>query len=61
LTQVAGDRMNVVKLLPPLVIGQGEIDHFIGALDDVLADARHSSLLFDFAKTLAKASLHRSR
>jgi ornithine--oxo-acid transaminase len=61
LTQVAGDRMNVVKLLPPLICGQGEVDHFIGALDDVLEDARHSSLLFDFAKTLAKASLHRSR
>jgi acetylornithine/succinyldiaminopimelate/putrescine aminotransferase len=61
LTQVAGDRMNVVKLLPPLICGQREVDAFIGALDDVLGDARRSSLLFDFAKTLAKASLHRSR
>jgi acetylornithine/succinyldiaminopimelate/putrescine aminotransferase len=61
LTQVAGDRMNVVKLLPPLICGQAEVDHFVEALDDVLDDARHSSLLIDFAKTLAKASLHRSR
>ena len=61
LTQVAGDRMNVVKLLPPLVIGQPEIDHFIEALDDVLDAARGSSLVFGFAKTLAKSSLRRSR
>jgi acetylornithine/succinyldiaminopimelate/putrescine aminotransferase len=60
ITQVAGDRMNVVKLLPPLICGQTEVDHFIEALDDVLDDARRSSLLVDFAKTLAKASLHRS-
>jgi ornithine--oxo-acid transaminase len=61
LTQVAGDRMNVVKLLPPLISGQAEVDYFIAALDDVLDDARRSSLLFDFAKTLVKASIHRSR
>ncbi len=60
LTQVAGDRMNVVKLLPPLICGQEEVDVFVEALDDVLRDAhRGSSLVFDFARTLAKASLQR--
>ncbi len=61
LTQVAGDEMNVVKLLPPLICGQEEVDSFISALDDVLNDAhRNSSLIFSFGKTLVKASLQRS-
>ncbi len=61
LTQVAGDEMNIVKLLPPLICGQEEVDYFVAALDDVLNDAhRNSSLIFEFGKTLVKASLHRS-
>jgi ornithine--oxo-acid transaminase len=61
LTQVAGDEMNIVKLLPPLICGQEEVDYFVSALDDVLNDAhRNSSLIFEFGKTLVKASLHRS-
>ncbi len=60
LTQVAADNINVVKLLPPLIIGQDEVDYFVGALDDVLADAhRNSALLFEFGKTLAKSALRR--
>ncbi len=62
LTQVAGDGMNVVKLLPPLVCGQEHVDYFVEALDDVLCDAHEgSSLVFEFGKTLARASLHRDR
>jgi ornithine--oxo-acid transaminase len=62
LTQVAADNMNVVKLLPPLIAGQEEVDYFVGALDDVLEDAhRNSGLLFEFGKTLAKSSLKREK
>jgi len=61
LTQVAGDSMNVVKLLPPLVAGQDEVDHFVDALDDVLASASKSSALVDFAMTMAKGTLRRDR
>ena len=39
LTQVAADNVNIIKLLPPLICGQEEIDYFVGALDDVLEDA----------------------
>ena len=42
LTQVAADNVNIIKLLPPLIIGDEEIDAFVGALDDVLADATRS-------------------
>lgn len=62
LTQVAADNVNIVKLLPPLIAGQEEVDYFVGALDDVLADAhRNSSLMFEFGKTLAKSALQRER
>ncbi len=60
LTQVAGDSMNVVKLLPPLVCGQEEVDLFTEALDDVLSSAEHSAApIFSFAKTLVKGSMKR--
>ena len=60
LTQVAADNMNVIKLLPPLIAGQDEVDYFVDALDDVLADAhRGSGLLFEFGTTMAKSALRR--
>jgi len=60
LTQVAADNMNVIKLLPPLVAGQREIDYFVAALDDVLRDAhRGSGLLMEFGTTMAKSALRR--
>ena len=35
LTQVAGHAMDVVKILPPLIIGEKEVDMFVTALDQV--------------------------
>ena len=40
LTQVAGHAMDVVKILPPLIIGEREVDFFVSALDDVLTECR---------------------
>ncbi|MDQ2659496.1 MAG: aspartate aminotransferase family protein, partial [Verrucomicrobiota bacterium] len=40
LTQVAGHAMDVVKILPPLIIGEKEIDRFVEALDQVLTECR---------------------
>lgn len=40
LTQVAGHAMDVLKILPPLIIGEREIDFFVRALDDVLTNCR---------------------
>jgi len=60
LTQVAADNMNVVKLLPPLIADQDEVDYFVDALDDVMHDAhRGSGLLFEFGTTMAKSALRR--
>jgi acetylornithine/succinyldiaminopimelate/putrescine aminotransferase len=62
LTQVAADNMNVVKLLPPLVAGEDEVEYFVDALDDVLRDAHDGSgLFFEFGRTLARGTLRRDR
>jgi acetylornithine/succinyldiaminopimelate/putrescine aminotransferase len=57
LTQVAGDHMAVIKLLPPLVIGDEEVATFLTAFEDVMADAmRPNGLALDFGKTLVTQS-----
>jgi acetylornithine/succinyldiaminopimelate/putrescine aminotransferase len=62
LTQVAADNVNVIKLLPPLIAGETEIDLFIEALDELLSDAERSSgFLVDFGVTMAKGALRRTR
>ena len=62
ITQVAADNVNVVKLLPPLIAGEEEVDYFVAALDDVLSSAeKGSGLFFEFGKTLAKGSWNRIR
>src|SRR5436853_1117513 len=40
LTQVAGHAMDVLKTLPPLIIGEKEIELFVSALDNVLTECR---------------------
>ena len=61
LTQVAADNVNIIKLLPPLICGQEEIDYFVSALDDVLMDAHGGSGLFvEFGRTMAKGALRRT-
>jgi 4-aminobutyrate aminotransferase-like enzyme len=60
LTQVAGDHMAVVKLLPPLMIGPAEVTEFLEAFADVMADAeRPNGLAWDFGRTLVKQALTR--
>jgi ornithine--oxo-acid transaminase len=60
LTQVAGDHMDVIKLLPPLNITEVEVDRFIEAFDDVMRDAhRGTGLMWDFGRTLVKQAMQR--
>jgi len=40
LAMVAGHNMDVVKILPPLMIGRPEVDRFVDGLDDVLMKCR---------------------
>ena len=62
LTQVAADNVNIIKLLPPLIIGDEEIDAFVTALDDVLADAtRSAGLLFEVGTSMVRNTLKGAR
>ena len=59
LTQVSGDHVEVIKLIPPLIIGEAEVDRFMSALTDVLDDADRGSALTstltrDFASMLVR-------
>jgi ornithine--oxo-acid transaminase len=60
LTQVSGDHMEVIKLLPTLTIGDEEVRMFTDALDDVMKDAhRGSGLMWDFGRSLIKQAMSR--
>lgn len=53
LTQVSGDHLEVIKLIPPLTIGEREVDAFVDAFTDVMDDAhRGNGLVWDFGKKL---------
>jgi len=61
LTQVAADNVNIIKLLPPLVAGEEEIETFVAALDDVLHDAhRRGGTFFEMGRTMAAGTLRRT-
>jgi acetylornithine/succinyldiaminopimelate/putrescine aminotransferase len=58
LTQVSGDHMEVIKLIPPLIIGDAEVKLFTDSLTDVLEDAsKGSGLMWDFGRTLIKQAV----
>jgi ornithine--oxo-acid transaminase len=60
LTQVAGDNMEVIKLIPPLTIGGDEVKLFVDGFTDVMDDAhRGSGLMWDFGRTLVKQAVSR--
>lgn len=53
LTQVSGDHIEVIKLIPPLTIGEREIDRFVAAFIDVMDEAhRGGRLTRDFGSML---------
>lgn len=61
LTQLAGHAMDVIKILPPLMIGEPEIARFVAALDAVLTDCRSfPGPIWDFGAQLVRHSLHRA-
>ena len=58
LTQVSGDHMEVIKLIPPLMIGDTEVKLFTEAFAEVLEDAsKGSGLIWDFGRTLIKQAV----
>jgi ornithine--oxo-acid transaminase len=60
LTQVSGDHMEVIKLIPPLMISDTEVKLFTEALGEVLEDAsKGSGLIWEFGRTLIKQAARR--
>jgi ornithine--oxo-acid transaminase len=58
LTQVSGDELEVIKLIPPLTIGEREVERFVEAFTAVMDDAHGSGgLMWDFGKTLVKQAV----
>ena len=58
LTQVAGHGMDAIKILPPLMIGEKEIDLFVNALDAVLdACRRFPGPVWDLGANIVRHSL----
>jgi 4-aminobutyrate aminotransferase-like enzyme len=43
LISAAGPNANVLKVRPPIIFSRSNVDHFIGALDEVLTEDRRSS------------------
>ncbi|MEU6085068.1 aspartate aminotransferase family protein [Streptomyces sp. NPDC047108] len=62
LTQVSGDRLEVIKLIPPLIIGEREVERFVAAFTDVMDDAHSGGgLIWDFGRTLVKQAVSPNR
>jgi ornithine--oxo-acid transaminase len=60
LTQVAGDHGEIVKLLPPLIIGDKEVERFLTAFTDVMDDAhRARGLVWEFGSRMVKGARSR--
>ncbi|MBI4023900.1 MAG: aspartate aminotransferase family protein [Verrucomicrobia bacterium] len=58
LTQVAGHRMDVIKMTPPLIIGQKDVDRIVSAFNDTLADCcKFPGAMWDMGTNLVRASL----
>ncbi|MER7399861.1 aspartate aminotransferase family protein [Streptomyces sp. NPDC000151] len=58
LTQVSGDHLEVIKLIPPLIIGAEEVDRFVAAFTAVMDDAHTGGgLIWDFGRTLVKQAM----
>ncbi|MCH9698849.1 MAG: aspartate aminotransferase family protein [Gammaproteobacteria bacterium] len=54
LSQVAGHGMNVVKLLPPLILTEKDIDWIVNSFDKTIADCHKvPGSIWDLGKTLA--------
>ncbi|SCK36795.1 aspartate aminotransferase family protein [Streptomyces sp. WMMB 322] len=55
LTQVSGDELEVIKLTPPLVIGEPEVDRFVHAFKEIMDEAHDGGgLMWEFGRNLIR-------
>ena len=61
LSQVAGHNLNTLKLSPPLVVSETEIDHFVNSLSRVVQEChRVPGGIWEFGMGLAKRAIFQS-
>ena len=58
LTQVCGNNFMVLKVAPPLVVTDGQIDEFVSAIKGVVESAHSSSAFWSEALGLARRAIH---
>lgn len=62
LTQVASHQSDVIKITPPLIIGEKEVDRFLTAFDQVLQSCyKFPGAMWDMGTNLVKAALSAKR
>ncbi len=62
LTQVAGHNMDVIKILPPLIITEKEVDYFVSAFDEALQGCRRfPGPILELARNTALRRKNRAR
>ncbi|MBF0104606.1 MAG: aspartate aminotransferase family protein [Deltaproteobacteria bacterium] len=55
LTQVSGHHQDIVKMLPPFIINETHVNHFVESLDDVLTNCdKVTGPIFTMGKNLAR-------
>lgn len=58
LTQVSGDELEVIKLIPPLTVGEAEADRFVDAFVQIMEEAHNGGgLLWEFGRNLARQAV----
>jgi ornithine--oxo-acid transaminase len=58
LTQVSGNHGDIIRILPPFVITDEDIQYFVKALDDVLSDCHKlPGPMWDLGANLVKAAM----
>jgi len=60
LSQVAGHASHTIKLLPPLIITDGDCDRIEGSFDAVIADSHRGGAVWSLGKTLVEHAMKRT-
>ena len=51
-----GDHGEIVKLLPPLIVGEAEVEQFVDGFTDVMEDAHRARGVVEFASRMVKGA-----
>ncbi|CAM5553307.1 Aspartate aminotransferase family protein OS=Streptomyces gougerotii OX=53448 GN=GCM10010227_04010 PE=3 SV=1 [Streptomyces diastaticus subsp. diastaticus] len=49
----------MIKLIPPLVVDEADVDRFVDAFTQVMDEAHEGGLLWEFGRTLVRQAVTR--